>query len=58
MLHTSLVKGQFIKVGEAHIQLKEIKDTTGKGTPKIVLCIDAPQSVLIEFDHRKSASIN
>ena len=58
MLHTSLVKGQFIRVGEAHIQLKEIKDINGKGTPKIVLCIDAPQSVQIEFDQRKSGPKN
>jgi len=58
MLHTSLVKGQFIKVGEAHIQLKEIKDINGNGTPKIVLCIDAPRYIPIEFDQRKSTSIN
>lgn len=56
MLHTTLVKGQFLKIGEAFIHLDEIKDLSGKGQPKVVLSVDAPHYVPIEFDQRKSKS--
>lgn len=56
MLHTTLVKDQFVKIGEAIVYLKEIKDLTGK--PKVVLSIEAPKEIKIQFDQTKRTSIN